>query len=252
MKIQFCSDLHLEFYENKEFLKSNPLQAMGDILLLAGDIVPFVVKDKHADFFSYVSDNFQRTYWIPGNHEYYYFDIAEKYGILNEKIRSNVYLVNNVSVKHNDVKFIFSTLWSKINSINQWTIQQSMSDFRVIKFKNEIFTPFHYNQLYQESFEFIEKELIQNEQEKTIVVSHHVPTFFNYPDKYKGDVLNDAFAVELYDFIEKSKINYWIFGHHHQNIPDFKIGDTMLVTNQVGYVKYNEHLQFMNNRVIEL
>ena len=243
-KIQYCSDLHLEFPENKKFLNSNPLQVEGEVLLLAGDIVPFAVMNNHKDFFDYISDNFKFTYWIPGNHEFYYYDITKKDDAIHEKIRSNVYLVNNVSVKLDDVKLIFSTLWSKIDLINQWVVQQTLSDFHVIKYNKRPFTAVHYNQLHQECIQFIEKELKQNGEEKTIVVSHHVPTFLNYPEKYKGDTLNEAFAVELFDLIEANGPDYWIFGHHHQNIPDFKIGETKLITNQLGYVKYNEHKYF--------
>lgn len=252
MKIQFCSDLHLEFPENQRFLKSHPLQADGDILLLAGDIVPFGQIDRHADFFSYLSDNFQTTYWVPGNHEYYYYDIADKSGILNEKIRANLILVNNVTIDFQDIRFIFSTLWSKISALNQWTIQQSLSDFHVIKLNQKSLFPADYNKFHEESIGFLQKELSSDKQASRIVVTHHVPTFLNYPEKYKGDVLNEAFATELYDLIEGTGVEYWIFGHHHQNIPDFQIGKTVLVTNQLGYVQYNEHQQFDPNRTLEL
>lgn len=37
MKIQFVSDLHLEFNENRLYLAKNPLPIVGDVLLIAGD-----------------------------------------------------------------------------------------------------------------------------------------------------------------------------------------------------------------------
>ncbi len=244
MKIQYASDLHLEFKQNREFLRANPLQPSANILLLAGDIVPFAQMEKHQDFFSYVSDHFQSTWWIPGNHEYYYSDIADRSGRFNEKIRSNVHLVNNWSVHQNGIRFIFSTLWSKINAVNLWHTEASISDFHVIKCENRHFSANRFNQLHAESLKYIKSELSAECVEKTVVVTHHVPTFINYPEKYRSSDLNGAFGTELSDLIGTFKPACWIYGHHHHNTPDFEIGCTRLLTNQMGYVQNNEHQFF--------
>ncbi|WP_373495877.1 metallophosphoesterase [Aquiflexum sp.] len=250
LNIQYASDLHIEFPQNRDFLKRNPLKAVGDVLVLAGDIVPFWVMDKHKDFFSYLSDHFETTYWLPGNHEFYHFDIAEKSGVLNEKIRNNVFLVNNTSVLHGNVRLIFSTLWSKISPGHQWHIERNMNDFHLIKHNGFRFSTEHYNQLHEESLGFLMQEIDEAQKEKIMVFTHHCPTFLNYPEQYKGDVLNEAFAVELYGLIESSNIDYWVYGHHHTNTPEFNIGRTKLLTNQLGYVQQNEHRLFERDKCI--
>jgi len=65
LKIQYCSDLHLEFKENEDFLRQNPIQPIGEVLILAGDILPIALQHKFNWFFDYLSDNFQHTYCVP-------------------------------------------------------------------------------------------------------------------------------------------------------------------------------------------
>ena len=125
MKIQYCSDLHLEFPENKKFLLDNPIKPIAEILVLAGDIVPFANLDQHQDFFDYLSNHFEVVFWIPGNHEYYHSDIHQRTGSSEEKIRENVILLNNQVKSFGETKLIFSTLRSYISPQNKFEIQQS-------------------------------------------------------------------------------------------------------------------------------
>jgi predicted phosphohydrolase len=133
MRLQIASDLHLEFPENRDFIALNLLQIAGDILIVAGDIVPLLHIDRYRDFFDLIADNYKHTYWVPGNHEYYHFDIANKSSVFQESIRSNVTLINNSTIKLKNVHLHFTSLWSNISKKTAPYIQRGLSDFHLIK-----------------------------------------------------------------------------------------------------------------------
>lgn len=251
MKFQFASDLHLEFSFNNEFIRKNPIKPSGDILLLAGDIVPFHLIDERRDFFKYCSDHFAFTYWVPGNHEYYHGDLLNRTGQFMEDIEQNVHLVNNIWAHHGNARLIFSTLWTPISNEKAWHVQNGLNDYRIIKDDGKLFTPSRSTKLFEENVDFIKTAVANNERDKCIVVTHHVPTCQHYPEEYRNSVINEAFAVDLDHFIEESGIDHWIYGHHHRNVPAFKIGNTELLTNQMGYVSHNEHLNFNASKLLE-
>jgi len=252
MKFQYCSDLHLEFSENRKWLAEHPIIPSADVLLLAGDILLLSQVNSHSDFLSFLADNFEVVYWIPGNHEYYGYDIADKPASFLEKIRSNVYLVNNQHIQHGSTNLIFTTLWSHISPVNEWLIQKSMSDFEVINFNGRKLMPFEFSGLHQECRLFLEETFKITVGQPSIVVTHHVPTLLNYPEQYINSTINEGFAVELYDLIEQSKADYWIYGHHHINTPPFNIAGTSLVTNQLGYVRQGEHGLFDSEATVSV
>lgn len=250
MNIQYASDLHLEFPKNREFIKANPLLPMGDILLLAGDVMPYIQMNSHGDFLDGLAKNFSTTYWIPGNHEYYGADLSERSGSFQEQIRGNVILLNNCSLTTEGYRFVFSTLWSHISVRNEQEILYGLNDFNQIKSKGRLLTVADYNALHTEGLDFLKKELHKEVSETTIVITHHVPTLFHYPEQYKNDPLNEAFATELYDLILESGPDHWIYGHHHSNVPDFTIGETKLLTNQLGYIANGENSLFSLQKTI--
>ncbi len=252
MKIQYCSDLHLEFSANREFLLEHPIKPMADLLVLAGDVMPFAHLDRHQNFISYLSDHFETVFWIPGNHEYYKSDIQQRTGSFEEKIRDNVILLNNTVKYFGDVKLVFSTLWSAISPENAVAIQRALYDFKLIRSGDRLFNTVDFTNLFRENFAFLNQAISMDTHFKKVVVTHHVPTMLHYPAQYKGSVINQAFATELSGFIQESEIANWIYGHHHYNSTDFKIGNTKLLTNQLGYVQKKEHLDFKNGLVLEL
>ncbi len=254
MKIQYASDLHLEMSANRRYMQNIPFKAMGDVLVLAGDIgylcdrTPLCPK-----FWEWASANYREVLIVPGNHEYYQnYDVLADGDSWSREILPNVHYHQNKVVRIDNVDFILSTLWSHIDPEAESIIHRGMPDFRQIMYDGHRLTPTDYNTEHARCLSFIRKSVAESTAEHIVVVTHHLPTMAVVAPEHKGSLLNSAFATELGDFIADSRIDAWIFGHSHAN-EEAIIGNTRLICNQLGYVYYHEHLKgFDGRRYIEL
>ena len=254
MKIQYISDLHLEFSDNSRWLKHNELSVTGDVLVLAGDI--FYLKNKVAplaNFWKWASANYRQVLIVPGNHEYYnYYDVMDKGLQWKWMFKNNVGYYQNQVVRIDDIDFIMSTLWSRISPSDEYLVWKGMNDFRQIMYNGRRFTPADFNAEHEKCLDFIKQSVAESTAKRIVVVTHHLPSMAVVSPEHKGSLLNSAFATELGNFIADSRIDAWIFGHSHAN-EEAIIGNTRLVCNQLGYVYYNENLAgFDGKRFIEI
>ncbi|MDE6804979.1 MAG: metallophosphoesterase [Muribaculaceae bacterium] len=253
MKIQYASDLHLEFKENAGYIKHNPLEVVGDILILAGDI-GYLGDQNYSwhPFWDWASENFEQVIVAMGNHEFYkFFDISTLGDGYKLQIRHNVAAYYNAVIPIGDTDIIVSTLWSAILLKDAAYTEQVISDFRRIMFKGELLTFADFNREHRRCLDFIKSAVSQSNATHKIVVTHHVPSFRMLCPKFKDSNANGAFTVELEDYIQSSGIGYWIYGHSHYNV-DVRIGRTLCISNQLGYVFHNEHTSFRKDATIEL
>lgn len=254
MRIQYASDLHLEFGENSKWLGSNPIIPSADILVLAGDI-GYLGDDNYSThpFWDRVSKDFQQVIVIPGNHELYkFFDINKLHESWQINIRHNVKVCYNCVIPlDSDTDLIASTLWAKIPEYEEYLTERCVSDFKRIRNGDFRLSSRRFNEEHDRCLQFIKKAVSESKASKIIVVTHHVPSFSLMSEEFKDSSINGAFTVELGDYMENSRIGYWIYGHSHRNI-DAVIGKTRCTSNQLGYVFQNEHLSFRRDAIIEL
>ena len=260
LKIQFVSDLHLEFPDNRAWLAAHPLEVTGDILLIAGDTAYLDLPDsgretyKAYDFWDWASRNYKQVIVCLGNHDFYgYYDLATMPDGYCLDIRPNVKAYYNSVVHLPDVDIIVSTLWSFIEPDIDFIVERSVSDFYRIKYEGHRLNAQNFNAEHERCFAFIKQSVTESKAKTKIVLTHHVPTQLCTVDEFKGSTINGAFTVELGDYIADSGIDYWIYGHSHRNM-DAKIGKTQIISNQFGYLSHGEPQNngFDPKRYIEL
>ncbi len=254
MKIQYMSDLHLEFGENTQYIKDNEFPVTGEVLVIAGDTA--YLKNAtmpNPKFWKNVSKNYRQVLLIPGNHEFYGYGDVLAYGDSWQRmIHKNVGYYQNKVVRVDDTDFILSTLWSHIRSQDEFFVARGMNDFRQIKYGGRRFTTDDFNAEHDKCLTFIKQSVELSDAKNIVVVTHHLPSNTVVAPQHKGDSLTSAFATELGDYIADSRIDAWIFGHSHTNI-EGQIGNTKLLCNQMGYVAYGEHCNgFDPGRSVEL
>jgi Icc-related predicted phosphoesterase len=257
--IQYISDLHLEFSDNREFFRLNKPKPSADILCIAGDLGYLNkhrrnhIYDRYCDkFIDYVSENWKYVIIIPGNHEFYGgYPISNIFHKRNLKLKDNVHFLISGEVYLEDpswdciVHVLGGTLWSHINPLEYKSVFNRMNDYNYIYYKcygseGVKLTPGISTDLHEttvENFKLFCKLAYGKEKQgniKRIILTHHAPHFKCLNDKYISSDVNSAYYTNLEKFIDEFKPNLWVYGHTH-DFKDFNIYDTRIVQNSIGY-----------------
>lgn len=254
MHIQFASDLHLEFKENLAYVQSIPFEVTGEILILAGDT--FYLKDRtmpNIKFWKWASQNYQQVMLVPGNHEFYNNgDVSARGDSWQFMFLDNVGYYYNKVVRIGNVDLVLSTLWSHIPAENEFNVFRGMNDFCQILYDKHRLRTENFNAEHEKCLAFIKQSVLESTAKHIVVVTHHLPTFQAVAKERINDSMNNAYVTELGNFIADSRIDYWIYGHSHQNI-DTEIGTTKIVSNQLGYLLNGGQAEgFSASRFVEL
>ncbi|GIW22933.1 MAG: metallophosphatase [Candidatus Sericytochromatia bacterium] len=251
MKVQFVSDLHLEYEENRNYFKENPIKEFGEVLILAGDIVNEIDREKANDFFEDIEKKFDLIISAFGNHEFYLNNLDFSLPSYKKELSKNHLLLNNETICYKNCRFIISTLWSKIEEKHRYEISNRLNDYKYIKYKNEKFSTYHSDEVFEICKNFIISELEKYFKGKTIVITHHLPSYECVNPKWRNSNLASGFVNKLDDLILKYEPDFWIFGHQHE-YSECKIGNTILLSNPLGYFKKENFKLFSSNKYFEV
>ncbi len=263
LKIQICSDLHLEFDKGNDFV---PERTGATVLALPGDI--------HTGFSAQGwllqrLRDYKHILYLPGNHEYYNFDFA----VINREFPTIIKQINN-DARHlgyqgtitllnpgetiiDDVRFLGSTLWSSFEGGNSAIMQNAMmrmNDYRLIKNNGRRFVPADALMAHHKAVEYLEEKLSEKGSwNKTIVLTHNGPSFRSVHPKFKTDpsyaLLNGAYSTDLPELLVKADI--WFHGHTHDSY-DYVEQGCRIICNPRGYFGHELNNSFKADLTIEV
>jgi len=234
MKIAYASDLHTEFSNT---LNIPELDTSADVLVLAGDLAA-----SPSGFRALVTELRSRTdmpiITVTGNHEYYmrvFPDALFDYKEVAETFK-DVRVLENELVLVNDVRFLGCTLWSDMaHGRHAEASQKQMNDYRLIRSPSGTpITPEDTVAAHKASLSWLSEEFARPFPGKTVLVTHHAPSFRSQNPKYAGSAISGAFCSDMELKVQKWKPALVIHGHLHDKV-DYIIGKTRVVANPWGY-----------------
>lgn len=245
MKVAVMSDLHGEFHGSLPKIKS-PV----DIIILAGDIVVgwSYSKSQHMikEFCGAHPDS--TVLWVFGNHEFYGCpDMNILIPAWKEWCKDNtpnLHILDNEVFIAGNIVFHGSTLWTGFNSkgvvykeIGMIEAQRNISDFYKIGVGGEeTIKAKQMEVLHNNSVKFLTDSLVKHKDKTNIVITHFPPLLeCKHPHILEG-ILDCYFNNDLTDMVLDNNIHMWVYGHNHWS-DEFAMGNTRLVSNQLGYPK---------------
>jgi len=232
-KIQIISDVHTEF---------NPptfpeISQEADVIVFAGDIATTPTKAE-----AYLESVRKQTtapiVYVLGNHEYYstaFEDTANQYKEACRAIK-HLYLLDDSSITLDGVQFFGTTLWTDYDNQRCSVLSLNvMADFRYMKtVRQERVSIDDIVKRHERNKLQLQSKLYHTRPNKTVVITHHGPSFSCVDPAYARSNLNGAFFVDMDKVILEFQPNLWIYGHTHRG-STHQIGSTKLCVNPWGY-----------------
>lgn len=251
---QFFSDLHIERIDDLQSFFNQYLQPHADNIVLLGDIFNISDEKKVFEIFSYCSKNWEKVFFICGNHEYFYGNISEldqKLKNIIDKFENIIWLNNSGYDLSENLRIIGGCMWSYIDEDKSKYIEEKISTYKHVK----NLTVEHTNSYFLDFIEFLDQEMKQNKY--FIICTHFAPLPLHTQSEYhylKGlqDYSSQAFVNDMSEYLN-NKIIFWGFGHTHHST-NFLYGNnkTRIYSNPFGYEHENiVRNSFQSNEIIE-
>ena len=271
MRVFVYSDLHINFDTGYQDL----VLPGGDVLLLCGDVmeaghirraenagIGMGTLDTYRRFCDTQLPKYEQVYYIFGNHEYYGHDFNTARARIEPLLPPNVTILHNNYIQVEDYLIWGATMWTdnnRGNPIARQVISDAMSDYRVIKHEpgrfvegagggywTNRFSVYDSEHEHHTSRARLEEFLLAYPNRKTIVMTHHAPSYESIAAEYRNHVdgwVNYAYYSDLTSLIlDNPQIKLWCHGHVHC-MNDYMMGNCRVVSNPRGYCGYENQAE---------
>ena len=242
MRINYFSDIHLEF--GSLAVPNND----ADIVIAAGDIG---IGKQGVVWLKSIN---KPVIYIAGNHEFYTHEYKATMSMLRASCaNSNIYFLEKNTLVFQGVRFIACTLWTdllKYGDKKANEVGHRLNDFRTIRFKEHPFEQSDFTQLHRHSLLWLENELTEPFDGKTVVITHHAPSEMSWQEPV-NELKKMAYCNSLDELIKQHDIAVWFHGHIHSS-NDYLIAKTRILSNPRGYYGRKEVNGFDQNKIVEI
>ncbi|MGD0961969.1 MAG: metallophosphoesterase [Methylomonas sp.] len=242
MRINYFSDLHLEFGEQR--LPDTD----ADIIVAAGDIG---VLGQGVEWLKALH---KPVIYVAGNHEFYggeYRRVLDQ--LRGECANTAIQFLEKDQFIYQGVRFLGCTLWTDLLEVEAEKLpilEKGLNDFRNIRYQERAFSPVEFSALYGESKAWLENQLARPFPGKTVVVTHHAPTEWSWPERANA-LRKRAYCNDLRALLHEYPITVWFHGHVH-NHGDYRTADARILSNARGYVGRRLVAKFDINKTVDI
>lgn len=241
MRAHVVSDLHLKVGANHQ-----PLEVVGDVLILAGDILNgTATMQPLLDVTRAYRQAGLPILYVPGNHEFLGGSIARTLRKLDLFCRENqISLLHNKSVCIGGVRFYGTTLWTSFKlpgmtnlKKNMETAEWFMPDHRIVwidRKKKQLFSATRARALHTKSRRLLEAYLARKSDLPVVVITHHAPSLKGVAPIFRVKETTVCFAVNLEPVFAELNPAVWVFGHTHYSVDELVL-KTRIVSNPRGH-----------------